>query len=272
MNGPLPGEHAADDLNFEMGLDETLVVAAAADSRWARRRKIDLAELINEPWIFGPADTWYRTLIEEIFRARGVGIPKPGVTTLSIFVRARLLVTSPYLSIFAASVVRRLVADHYAVTALPVDLPGSTATRIVTLRNRTLSPVVERFLACVREVAASFAGRRGDLTTRPSERTAKIAILDKMPKPEIATETTRVTASEFQQAFGALSDRARHEPVVISKHGRDSLVVMSAEEWERLKRHERGVGLTTELTGEWVEAVRCAKVPDEFANIDAELK
>ena len=42
-------------------------------------------------------------------------------------------------------------------------------------------------------------------------------------------ETTRVTASEFQMSFGALSDKARRQPVVITKHGRDSLVVMSAE-------------------------------------------
>ena len=34
-----------------------------------------------------------------------------------------------------------------------------------------------------------------------------------------------------------------------------------AEEWERLKRR----GLTTELPDEWVEAVRGARVPDEFA-------
>jgi prevent-host-death family protein len=83
---------------------------------------------------------------------------------------------------------------------------------------------------------------------------------------------TKVTASEFQQAFGALSDKARHEPVVITKHGRDSLVVMSAEEWARLKRRDRQVGLTAELPEEWVEAVRNAKVPDEFTHLDAELK
>lgn len=85
-------------------------------------------------------------------------------------------------------------------------------------------------------------------------------------------DQTRVTASEFQQAFGALSDKARHEPVIITKHGRDSLVVMSAEEWGRLKRRDRRVGLTTELPEEWGEAVRSAKVSDEFAPLDAELK
>ena len=38
------------------------------------------------------------------------------------------------------------------------------------------------------------------------------------------------------------------------------------------KRRDRSVGLTTELPEEWVEAVRKAKVPDEFAHLDAELK
>ena len=85
-------------------------------------------------------------------------------------------------------------------------------------------------------------------------------------------DATRVTASEFQQAFGALSDRARHEPVVITKHGRDSLVVMAAEEWERLRRRDRRVGLTTELPADWTEAVRKAEVPAEYGHLDAELK
>jgi hypothetical protein len=40
--------------------------------------------------------------------------------------------------------------------------------------------------------------------------------------------------------------------------------MMSAEEWERLKRRDRRVGLTTELSDEWVEAVRGAKVPDKL--------
>jgi hypothetical protein len=54
--------------------------------------------------------------------------------------------------------------------------------------------------------------------------------------------------------------------------GRDEFVVLSAEEYARLKRRDRRVGLTEELPEEWVEAVRNAKVPDEFAALDAELK
>ena len=73
---------------------------------------------------------------------------------------------------------------------------------------------------------------------------------------------TRITASEFQQAFGALSDKARRQPVIITRHGRDSLVVMAAEGWERLKRRDRRVGLAADLPPEWIEAVRSAHVPD----------
>jgi prevent-host-death family protein len=101
---------------------------------------------------------------------------------------------------------------------------------------------------------------------------AKIAILTIIAELEILMPASRVTASEFQNAFGMLSDKARHEPVVITKHGRDSLVVMPVEEWERLKRRDRQVGLTSELSDEWVDAIRGAAVPAEFAHLDAELK
>jgi prevent-host-death family protein len=85
-------------------------------------------------------------------------------------------------------------------------------------------------------------------------------------------DTIRVSVGEFQRAFDALSDRALQEPVTITKEGRDHLVVLSADEYARLKRRDRRAGLTSELPGEWVEAVRNAQVPEQFAVLDAELK
>jgi DNA-binding transcriptional LysR family regulator len=153
-------EHVTDDLNVEFLFDEALIVAAGMHTKWARRRKIDLAELIDEPWILGGPDTWHRALVNEIFSARGLNAPEPSVATLSITLRARLLAAGPYLSIFLPSVVRQLVADRCAVAALAVDLPAKRfSASILTLKNRTMSPVVERFLECVREVAKSFTGK-----------------------------------------------------------------------------------------------------------------
>jgi PHD/YefM family antitoxin component YafN of YafNO toxin-antitoxin module len=86
-------------------------------------------------------------------------------------------------------------------------------------------------------------------------------------------EMIRMTETEVQQGFRALTDRARREPVAITTtDGREELVVLSVEEYARLKRRDRRVGLTEDLPEEWVEAVRNAKVPDEFAALDAELK
>jgi prevent-host-death family protein len=82
----------------------------------------------------------------------------------------------------------------------------------------------------------------------------------------------QVTASEFQQSFGEVSAKAAREPVTITRHGKPHLVVMAAEEFERLKRRDRKVGLTVDLSDEWAEAVRQAKVPDEYAYLDEELR
>jgi prevent-host-death family protein len=71
----------------------------------------------------------------------------------------------------------------------------------------------------------------------------------------------RVSASEFQRSFGKLSDQALKEAVAITKQGRDHLVLVAAEEYERLKRRDRKVGLAGELSDEWLTAVRKARVP-----------
>lgn len=45
---------------------------------------------------------------------------------------------------------------------------------------------------------------------------------------------TRVTATEFKNNIGAFSDAAMSEPVIITSHDRDRLVLISAEEYSRL--------------------------------------
>jgi prevent-host-death family protein len=47
-----------------------------------------------------------------------------------------------------------------------------------------------------------------------------------------------IKASEFQKRVGEFSDIARREPVTVTRHGRASLVLISAEDYERLKQIE----------------------------------
>jgi prevent-host-death family protein len=47
------------------------------------------------------------------------------------------------------------------------------------------------------------------------------------------------SASIFQKRVGEFSDIARREPVTVTRHGRPSLVLLYAEDYERLKQIER---------------------------------
>ena len=156
---PLPDEGLTDDLNVEVLFDDNLIIAAGSNTRWARRRSIDLSELMGEPWILPPAGTWYHAFVSRLFRERGIEAPKASLVTHSVALRTRLLTEGPHITTFASSIVR-FNAERYPLTILPVDFPTQALPAgILTLKNRTLSPIVERFIACAREVAKSFATR-----------------------------------------------------------------------------------------------------------------
>src|SRR5689334_627087 len=46
---PLTDEE--DDLNVEVLFNDRMILTAGTHTRWSRRRKVDLAELIDEPWL-----------------------------------------------------------------------------------------------------------------------------------------------------------------------------------------------------------------------------
>ena len=140
-----------DDLNVEVLFDDHLVIAAGMRSRWARRRKIDLAELVNEPWILATPDTGPYRIVSEAFRARGLDMPKISLMTLSVHLRTNMVASGHFITTFPSSVAR-LHADRFSLKVLPVDLPVRPwPVAIVTLKNRTLSPGVERFIAHIRD-------------------------------------------------------------------------------------------------------------------------
>jgi len=71
-----PLTNVADDLNVERLFDDPVVVVAGRDNPFARRRKVDLADLVDEPWILMPSDSWNTKMVADAFRARGLAPPK----------------------------------------------------------------------------------------------------------------------------------------------------------------------------------------------------
>lgn len=82
----------------------------------------------------------------------------------------------------------------------------------------------------------------------------------------------RVSAAEFHRNVGRYQDVALTRPVAITKNGRERTVLISADEYGRLKRRDREVLLVEDLTEEEIEAIRNAKVPDEYGYLNEELK
>jgi PHD/YefM family antitoxin component YafN of YafNO toxin-antitoxin module len=60
----------------------------------------------------------------------------------------------------------------------------------------------------------------------------------------------KISIAEFVKNLDTLADKALIEPVVITKNGRDRLVVLSAEEYARLKRRDRRVVRLEDFTDE----------------------
>ena len=82
----------------------------------------------------------------------------------------------------------------------------------------------------------------------------------------------RVTTADFIKHYGRLADRALLEPLTITKNGHDRLVVLSAAEYERLKRRDRQVLKAGDLTDEELALISQAEVPADHAHLDDELK
>jgi DNA-binding transcriptional LysR family regulator len=153
--GPVPEEFVVEKL-----FDDFLVVAAGVQNMWTRRRKIELAELLDEPWTLPPPDSFGSELITEAFRASGLQPPRRLIITASRNLRDRLMATGRYLSISAGYSVTPL-ANKPLIKALAVQLPNlRRPTMLITLRNRTPSPLAELFIKTAREVVKTLAKKK----------------------------------------------------------------------------------------------------------------
>jgi prevent-host-death family protein len=85
-------------------------------------------------------------------------------------------------------------------------------------------------------------------------------------------DTVTVTSAEFHRNIGTYQDVALTKTVTITKNGRERTVLISADEYARLKRRDRRVISAGDLTDQQIAAIRGAKVPDQHADLDGEIK
>lgn len=140
---------AGDLMDVESLLDDPHVVVAGAHNPLARRRKLSLAQLADEPWVLPLPDQPYGTVVLEAFRAQGLQLP-PTIVGSTLPLRTTLLVTGPFLSMVPRVVMQFPPKDRLLKT-LPIELPGTARPlALITLKNRTLNPLAHLFAEYVR--------------------------------------------------------------------------------------------------------------------------
>jgi DNA-binding transcriptional LysR family regulator len=149
---------AEEVLNSEILFDDPHVVVAGVESPWSRRRRVRLADLMNEPWTLPPPDAPLGAVVSEAFRASGLSLPRTIVTS-TLPVRNALLATGRFLSM-VPGVVMRFPVKHHRLKRLPIDLPMTLRPlALITLKNRTVSPAAQMFTDRAREAAKALASK-----------------------------------------------------------------------------------------------------------------
>ena len=151
----LANDPIVENLRVEPLFGDRWSIAAGSHTRWAHRRRIDLAELVGEPWILPVPNSWNYSTLVEACKLRGINPPKASIVTSAPALRLYLIANGPYITSTPISSIW-LSPNRQSLKVLSVDLPVRQYTlTVLALKNRTLSPAVERFIECAREVAKS---------------------------------------------------------------------------------------------------------------------
>src|SRR5262245_57552598 len=147
-------------IRAEKLIDDKIVVATGLSSKWARRKAVRLAELQREPRILTPP---IRSIPRALLRrSRPRGSRNLSPTSRNIFGASahafagvwKIHHGDPF-STFRAN------ARRFGLVELPIKLPMRPwPVAVVLLKNRTLSPIVERFIACAREMSKTITSAR----------------------------------------------------------------------------------------------------------------
>jgi DNA-binding transcriptional LysR family regulator len=145
----------APDIDAETLFYEQVFVVVSRDSVWARRRKISLGQMLDAPWILTQFEMEPGAPMAEAFH--NIGGPRTTIWSGSLNFRNNLLATGRYVTVMPQSVLR-FGPQRTWFKVLPIDLPRwRLPVSIMTLKNRTLSPVAQLFIERARELARSLA-------------------------------------------------------------------------------------------------------------------
>jgi prevent-host-death family protein len=85
-------------------------------------------------------------------------------------------------------------------------------------------------------------------------------------------QVLKVPAGEFQRNIGRYQDMALTQPVAVTRNGRERTVLISADEYQRLKRRDRQVITLSDFTEADIAALEATRAPESSKAFDPELQ
>ncbi len=82
----------------------------------------------------------------------------------------------------------------------------------------------------------------------------------------------KVSSGDFQKHIGRYQDIALTQPVVVTSRGRERTVLLSTDEYHRLKRRDRQVIAAADFTEAELEEIANVEVSVEAAAFNHEFK
>lgn len=145
-----------EEFETEVLFHQSLFVVAGMHNPWTRRSQVDLAELLDEPWVMPPKGSESGRLVAEAFRLCGLRVPRAKVYTSSLRLHSHLLESGPFLSILPVSVLPPL-SNNSRLRSVLVSLPLQDGpVGVIKLRSRNLSPAAKLFIDITRSVVKSM--------------------------------------------------------------------------------------------------------------------
>jgi len=81
----------------------------------------------------------------------------------------------------------------------------------------------------------------------------------------------KIPAGEFQRNIGRYQDMALTQPVAVTRNGRERTVLISVDEYQRLKRRDRQVLTLSDFTEADIAALEATRAPESSKAFDHEL-
>lgn len=72
-----------------------------------------------------------------------------------------------------------------------------------------------------------------------------------------------VSASDVQKNFGTYHDRAMSEPVRVTKYGRETVFIVSAQTFHQMKQAQREAITSADLSDDEMALIEAAEIPAE---------